>query len=324
MTMTLTAHGPEDLLAAVPVVLGFRPSESVVMLTFDARRTFHARVDLPPPGDLDDDLPVLSAALRDPCLVHAVGRVALVLYSADAVLAGRVGARLRADLEAVEIGVIDVLRAHDGRWWRVPGETGEQERSGRPYDDTSHPFAVQAVFDGQVTHGSRDDLRNTLLPDAAAQERVRARLEGLEPAGVAEVGWVTEALGRWAESGADPDDDEAARVLRAVARVDARDAALFAVTRESAREHLRIWSELLRRAPTDQVPVAAVLTAFAAWQSGHGALAWCALDRCFEVTPDHTLGRGLAECLTRAVPPSAWGESAGGAPRLSTPERETG
>jgi hypothetical protein len=328
MTMTLTARGPEDLLAAVPVVLGFRPSESVVMLTFDARRTFHARVDLPPRDDLEDDLPVLSAALRDPCLVHAVGRVALVLYSADAALAGRVGVRLRADLEAVEIGVIDVLRAHEGRWWRVPSETssepGERERSGRPYDDTSHPFAVQAVFDGQVTHASRDDLRGTLVPDVAAQERVRARLQRLGPAGVAEVTWVTEALGRWAETGADVDDDEAARVLRAVARVDARDAALFAVTRESAREHLRIWSGLLRRAPTEQVPVAAVLTAFAAWQSGHGALAWCALDRCFEVTPDHTLGRGLAECLTRAVPPSAWGDAAGEAAGLSIPECETG
>ncbi len=324
MTMTLTARGPEDLLAAVPVVLGFRPSESVVMLTFDARRTFHARVDLPPPDDLDDDLPVLSAALRDPCLLHAVGRVAFVLYSGDPVLAGRVGARLRADLEAVDIGVIDVLRAHAGRWWRVPGETGEREGAGRPFDDRSHPFAVQAVFDGQVTHASRDDLRGTLVADAAAQERVRGRLQGLAPAGAAEVGWVTEVLGRWAESGADPDDDEAARVLQAVARVDVRDAALLAATRESAREHLRIWSGLLRRAPTEQVPVAAVLTAFAAWQSGHGALAWCALDRCFEVTSDHPLGRGLAECLTRAVPPSAWGEAAAGAAGLSIPECDTG
>jgi hypothetical protein len=335
MTTTLTARGPEDLLAAVPVVLGFRPSDSVVMLTFDARRTFHARVDLPPPDDVDDDLPVLSDALRDPCLVHGVGRVAFVVYSGDAALSRQVGARLRADFAAAEIGVIDVLRAHEGHWWPVPGVPGDAPSVGRPYDDTTHPFAAQAVFDGQVTHASRDDLRKSLAPEADARERVRARQRGLPAPGSAEVGWVCEALGHWAESGLDPDDDEAARVLHAVTRVDVRDAALFAMSRETSPQHLRIWSGLLRRAPAAQVPAAAVLTAFAAWQSGHGALAWCALDRCFEVEPDQTLARGLAECLTRAVPPSAWDDagagstdgSPGGVPGstsgLSTPESDT-
>ena len=61
-------------------------------------------------------------------------------------------------------------------------------------------------------------------------------------------------------------------------------------------------------APDPQVPDTAAVTAFCAWQSGHGALAWCALDRCLEVDPDHGLGLCLAECLTRAVPPSAWEE----------------
>jgi hypothetical protein len=331
MTTTLTARGPEDLLAAVPVVLGFRPADSVVMLTFDARRTFHARVDLPPPDDLDDDpdddpdndpdndLAALSAALRDPCVVHGVGRAAFVVYSADAPRAVRVGARLRDDFGAVGIGVIDVLRAHEGLWWRLPTVAGQAEPGGRPYDEASHPFAAQAVFDGQVTHASRDDLRATLAPDVEAQQRVRSRLRGRRPGGATEVGWLTGALGRWVESSADPDDDQAARALRAVTRVEARDAALFAVSRETSRQHLRIWSGLLRRAPSEHVPDAAVLTAFAAWQSGHGALAWCALDRCFEVAPDHPLGLGLAECLTRAVPPSAWGE----VEELSSAESDT-
>jgi hypothetical protein len=65
---------------------------------------------------------------------------------------------------------------------------------------------------------------------------------------------------------------------------------------------------VLRRTPADQVADAAAVAAFCAWQAGHGALAWCALDRCFSGEPDHRLGRCLAECLTRAVPPSAWEE----------------
>jgi hypothetical protein len=314
MTTTLTAHGPEDLLAAVPVVLGFRPTDSVVMLTFDARRTFHARVDLPPPDDLDADLPELAGALLGPCLTHGVGRVAFIVYSGDAVLAARVAVRLRDDFGGREIGVIDVLRAHDGLWCRVPSRSGAREARGRPYDDATHPFAAQAVFDGQVTHASRDDLRQTLAPDFEARELVRSRQRGLEAPGPAEVGWATEVLTRCVATRVDPDDDESARLLWAIGRIDVRDAALFAVSPETSRDHLRIWSALVRRAPTEQVPAAAALTAFAAWQSGHGALAWCALDRCFEIEPDHALARALAECLTRAVPPSAWGELSGAEP----------
>jgi hypothetical protein len=310
MTTTLTAGGPEDLLAAVPVVLGFHPADSVVMLTFDAPRTFHARVDLPPADDLDDQLPALCEALRAPCLVHGVVRVAFVVYSGDEALVAQVSARLRRYFAAAEIGVIDVLRAHDRLWWPVPRGGEEQGRGGRPYDAVSHPFAAQAVFDGQVTHASRDHLRETLAGNADAQARVVACQQGLGPGGIGEAGWVVDALRGWVETRRDPDDDEAARLLLAVGRLDARDAALFAVSRETARDHVRVWSGLLRRAPDDQVPIAAVLTAFAAWRSGNGALAWCALDRCFEVEPEHALGRGLADCLTRAVSPSAWDEVA--------------
>ena len=95
MTTTLTARRPEDLLAAVPVVLGFRPQDSLVMLTFDAPRSFHARVDLPPPAELDDSVSDLVDALLEPCLAQGVGRVAFVFYSADASLAERAAAPLR-------------------------------------------------------------------------------------------------------------------------------------------------------------------------------------------------------------------------------------
>jgi hypothetical protein len=50
------------------------------------------------------------------------------------------------------------------------------------------------------------------------------------------------------------------------------------------------------------------VTAFCAWQAGDGALAWCALDRCFGIDADHRLGICLAECLARAVPPGSWEE----------------
>ncbi len=307
MTTTLTARGPADLLAAVPVVLGFHPRDSLVMLTFGAVRPFHARVDLPPPDDVTDSLPELVDALLAPALRERVGRVVFVSYSADAHLSAHVGAALgRAFVEA-GIGVLAVLRAHDGRWCTVPPHPGLGETASTPYDDTSHPFAAQAVFEGLVTHASRDALRHTLVARPEAVARVRAH-QARSRSRSEDAAWVRDLVLRCATTGEPPGDPEAARVLRAVVRADVRDAALHAVTRDAAGAHLQVWVDLLRRAPEEQVPDAAAVTAFCAWQAGHGALAWCAVDRCLDVDPHHRLGLCLAECLTRAVPPSAWEE----------------
>ncbi len=311
MTTTLTARGPADLLAAVPVVLGFHPHDSLVMLTFGAERTFHARVDLPP-TDAHDGVDEIVSVLLAPCRAHEVDRVAFVVYSGDGPLAAALAAALVPAFVADGIGVVDVLRAHEGRWCSVPIRAGAPEPPLTPYDDTHHPFSAQAVFEGRVTLGSREDLRATVAPDADLRRRWGERVARLPPAGSAgsadAAATARELVEGWVRTGDGPDDDGAARVLDVVTRVEVRDAALYAVTRDTAEDQLRVWSALLRGAPDPQVPDVAAVTAFCAWQSGHGALAWCALDRCFEIDADHRLGRCLAECLVRAVPPSAWSE----------------
>jgi hypothetical protein len=311
VTTTLTARAPEDLLAVVPVVLGFRPHESLVMLTFGAVRSFHARVDLPPPEEAVAVLPELVDALLEPCLTHSVERAAFISYSADPLLSARVGAALRRAFTGAGVGVVDVLRAHDGTWRRVPRRPGAREPVPTPFDEASHPFAAQAVFEGRVTHASREELRDTLAPDPEARLRV-ARLQEAAPqvARSEDAAWLGALVARYASARGEPTDAEAARALRAVVHVEVRDAALEAVPPAAARDHAEVWASLLRRAPDPQVPEAAAVTAFCAWQAGHGALAWCALDRCFAVDPAHRLGRCLAECLTRAVPPTAWAEAA--------------
>ena len=162
------------------------------------------------------------------------------------------------------------------------------------------------MFDGRVTHASRDHLRATVEPARDAVARVSALQAEPRRADPEDVDWLVALVARCAASREPPDDEEAARALGALVRTEVRDAALYAVPRDSALAHLQVWADLLRRAPHALVPDAATLTAFCAWQAGDGALAWCALERCFEVDPHHPLGLCLAECLTRAVPPSAW------------------
>jgi hypothetical protein len=54
------------------------------------------------------------------------------------------------------------------------------------------------------------------------------------------------------------------------------------------------------------VPGAASVLALAAWLSGDGALAWCAVDRCREVDPHHSLARLVADLLEHATNPQVW------------------
>ena len=88
--------------------------------------------------------------------------------------------------------------------------------------------------------------------------------------------------------------------------VPTRDVAWAEITRETSEPHVDLWRELVRRSPRDLLPGASSLLAFAAWQHGDGALAWCAIDRCLEVDPDYSMAHCVAEVLTRACRRRVW------------------
>lgn len=299
MTTHFTARSPEDLLAVVPAVLGFVPHDSVVMLTFGARHPFHARVDLPPLESASE----VVALLRDPAVHHQVRRVVLVLYAEQPRPAEQVGRVLVRGFRDAGIEVVDLIRA-DGRRW-FPLLRGRQGReAGVPYDVSAHPFAAQTVLDGRVTHASRGELAATLVPEADRVARVAA---AVLPGQVTDPAWVRAAVRRLAGSGDPASDEEAARLLTAIGDdVDCRDAAWAGLDRSGVQAHVALWTDLLRRAPDDLAGPAAAVLGLVAWLAGHGALAWCAVDRAEALVPDHTLSALVADLLTAAVPPSAW------------------
>ena len=299
---TLTARSPEDVLAAVPVVLGFEPSDSVVMLTFGAAETFHARVDLPRPRDADEAV----ALLLDPARHHRVSRVLFVVYADDGPAARAVVRRLRRSFLAAGIDVVEVLRVHDGRWF-APGRPGAPP-GGVAYDVAHHRFRAQAVVEGIVVHGSRRELEELLAPrPAAVAETARAlrRAVPSPPEEIAEL--VAQRLGEGRFAGA-----ELVRVLLGLQEIRGRDAAWGAMSRETATGHVRLWTDAVQRAPEELVAAPAAVLGVAAWLAGHGALAWCAVDRSQAVDPHHTLAGLVADLLTQAVAPSAWAQAQAG------------
>ncbi|MCW2796552.1 DUF4192 domain-containing protein [Nocardioides sp.] len=300
--VTLTARSPEDLLAVVPVVLGFVPTDSVVMLTFGADDTFHARLDLP---DDADGLAQLVAALLEPARLHRVRRVVFVVYSGDARLARRVRRVLVGAFESSGIQVIEVLRADGARWFPLAGGHRGVPEWGVPYDVSAHPFVVQSVLDGKVTLGSRDELAAMIATDPGGVGAVADALDGHE-ARADDADWVRSVVAQHVTDGTAPDVAATARLLAAIADHAVRDVAWTLMTRQTAGQHVRLWTDVVRRAPMALVPAPAALLGFAAWLSGHGALAWCAIDRCDEADPGYSMASLLGQVLTQALPPSAW------------------
>lgn len=306
--LTLTARSPEDLLALAPVVLGFFPTDSVVMLTFGATAPFHARLDSPTDAG---EVGGVVDALVAPARAHHVQRVVLLIYGSDRPLAQRLCQALQRGFELAAIGIVDVLRVEEERWYPMLGRDQRVRESGVPFDISTHPFLVQAIVDGRVTHDSRAALAATLTPDSEAVTRITGLTEHRRlPAQLLSEGtWIESTLTRHLVEATLPDDDDLARLLVALRHLRLRDAAWSTLTRDHARAAVACWTHVLNRCPEALAAAPAALLAWAAWLNGNGALAWCAVDRCESVEPGYGLGRIVAGLLERAHPPSTWSET---------------
>ncbi|MGH3680495.1 MAG: DUF4192 domain-containing protein, partial [Natronosporangium sp.] len=97
-------------------------------------------------------------------------------------------------------------------------------------------------------------------------------------------------------------DDELARLALLLESIPVRDAAWRAITPE--QPHLRLWTDLTRRADPSLVPAPASLLAFTAWRSGDGALAGLALERALRQDPAYSMATLIRHALEQGLSPS--------------------
>lgn len=312
---TLTARRPEDLLAIAPVVLGFWPEESIVMLTFGADRPFHARVDLPPPD-------VLTLAVRreleelfiGPARRHRAQQVVLLYLSADRDAAAAAHRILRQGCRRARIRVVTALFADGERF--VELDEDPPDWPGTPYDVSAHPVVVEALVSGRLTHRNRGELAASVEPDPGEVARIEAALSasGLVDDGMPVDVRSIRAAGSWVEAlvtdlvatGATPSADQVARLLWVMQTPRVRDAAWSLICRRTAPAHVRLWSAVVRGAADPLAAAPTALLAWAAWQAGDGACAWVAIDRCLRVEPGHAMATYLGSLLQDATPPDFW------------------
>jgi hypothetical protein len=311
----LALRTPADLVAAIPFLLGFHPSDSVVVVGLRARHVvFAARGDLgEPPGFVEY---VTSVVMR-----QDIDTAAVVGFGSDERAREPVTA-IRAALERHGVSVLDALRVAGGRYWSYAcSSDGCCPPDGTAYDPVASRVAAAATHAGQVALPDRDTLVGQIEPVGGrtresmrqATERATTRLASLLAApppgdllggralrrlGVAAV---REAMRRHRDGG-QLTDDEVAWLTVLLVHLPIRD---YAWERVGADEwHLELWADVLRRAESHLVPAPASLLAFAAWRCGQGVLALAAVERAKRADPAYSMARLLDDVLHRGIPPS--------------------
>lgn len=319
---------PASLLALVPQLLGFEPRMSVVVVGSQPPRgrvRLTLRFDLPP--------------TPDPEFADEIGRHLIGIFVAQGIPEGvavgygpgplvtPVADALRRHAADLGIRLTEVLRAEGGRYWSyLCTEPACCAPGGVPYDTASHPVtAAFAAAGAPPVLASREELGATVAPvdGEAAQLMAQATLLAEDQAGLliaqaagsgrkgaarrlignAGLEAVREAIDVYRGGGEFRTDLDAAWLSVVLRDLRVRDDAWSRMDPAHLEAHLRLWTDLTRRAQRGYVAAPAAMLAFVAWQSGNGALANVALDRALADDPRYSMAILLREVIDSGAPP---------------------
>ncbi len=305
----LRVRRPEDLLALVPYLLGFRPTQSLVAVLIDqARVQLSARVDLPGPGaEAEAELVACVQQLIDR---HRPEALVLIAYCTERERAEPFLVRQRHELTGVSI--VDVLVVDGRRWWSLSCTGGCCPAQGTPVGSEAHPLAAAAVFAGLRALDHREDVAAQIAgPAPEAWAGTRAQADELA-APLRRLGhkqrrrrMATEVVAGLQDS-AGADGDRLTRLALLAREVGARDVACALITRAQAQQHLLLWHRVVAQVPPELATAPLCLLGVAAWAAGEGALLNCCYERVLGLDPAYSMGQLLADVASRGLPPASW------------------
>lgn len=347
--------GPTELLAAIPFMWGFHPSDSLVVIGLREppgadpprlpRSCFGARCDLPAAG-YAPDIETLAGYLVGELTKREADLAIVVAYTNDAALATSVVVPVVRELETAGIRVHDAVRADGRRWWSYTCDNPSCcPPDGTPYDLSTNRITADAVFAGRRVYANRAELtamvatrpqtRRTMLTATDRAENALAELwadaimsSGEDPEGAsgtvvtAGSAVVRDLMRRLVDRGEPVEDDDAATLSVYCSNVLVRDAAWLTMNQRNAHRLVEVWREVTQRAvpPYDVAP--ATLLGFAAWMAGNTALARVAVERALAGDPGYSLARLMAASLTDGVSPRCWDAVVSAAKQGAGPDRD--
>lgn len=273
--MTLSVRNPDELIAAIPHLLGFKPQESIVFLPMGSDLPV-ARVDLPT-TPRDRELVWRSIHEGFGRYAQPGSSVGIICLTADREIANLVGQEFTARLDTIGINTRVMLWADDKRWTDLDtGDMGLQTEAAR------ERIAAMTVHTRRPQPApNRESLATSLVGDRdpIAKLLPGARAAASESTSRAESGWAVSRLNQFQRDGLHLSDRDTARLVVAVDSTPIRDPMWTDMNRDNASSHVALWTDMTRRAPDEVRAAPASMLGFASWLSGHGAMAWCALDQ---------------------------------------------
>lgn len=318
---------PDQLLAAIPHLLGFRPTESVLVI---GHRGQHGdqignmlRADLPARNQVEKLVSRIGTPLsRDDSVGATVVVVAPTAEDSDELPHRELVAALTAGLAEDKLRVMHVLWVPEIRVsapWRCYQES---TCFGSLPDPDSTVMAAVATHAGLVTYSSREAMEQQLSPvdseilerrAGVLQDMVAERGTPVDPVG-SERSWevqrectvVRNALDRMAREEFVVTDDTVVELALALRHPRVRDACL-ATALPPGSPHAttaeRLWLTMVSHTPAPERAQVATLLAYSAYVRGEGALAGMAVASALEADPRHVLAGLLAQSLDHALPP---------------------
>ncbi len=324
---TLRLREPADVLAAIPYLVGFHPSDSVVTLALRGNQlVFCSRGDLPSADNSGEEIRDAVDQLVQVVSKQRPDAAILVGYGSDE-QARPILEALRAALEGRRVEVREILRAEDGRYWSLFCDTPSCcPPEGSRYDATSSEVAATATLLGLAVLPDRTSFEEQLKPVGGisrismgqATDRAHERLVELlgEAPGDREAARELREAGRAAVAdaldrtrhGGRLDDDEAAWLSVLIAATPVRDVIwrlLFGDRGDGDLDvHRSLWLDVFRRAEPDLRAAPGCFFAYAAWRTGDAAIASIALDHVLRIEPEHRLAREFGHAIRSGMSPS--------------------
>jgi hypothetical protein len=311
--------GPGDLVATVPHLFGFVPTESIVLLGLHGPRkriNLTLRLDLCPPEH--DQL--IAADLARRVRLSEPDAVQIVVLTADADDAAGLPRRalVLALGKAAGLPVMDALLVRDGRWWSYLCEDSRCcPESGTPLDPATTGATAMAAAHAMLGRSVLPDrdavVRSVAAPRGIAAvsadqalDRVCDRLVGLDA-----VVWKAEAVagvrdlvGRYADPRVTVSAEQAALIAVLCHDIPSRDEILgLDLDDEADSQLLRLMQDCTRRVlPPFDAPVCATY-AWLAYAGGEGVLASAAADRAVASDPTLSLARLVQGAIAQQVHP---------------------
>lgn len=308
---TISVGQALDLVPLVPHLLGFTPTESLVVLCFTGKALGPVmRVDLPPPEQADEVAEYLAVQAGR----HG-NRTTVFAFSARP--HARAMLRVLLDRMLVDMPVIDAIVVNGGTASFLPDQSGQLDDPVPVPDDGAGALrmASEAALKGRVVLPDRAAVAASIAPPRAgllrrARHSMRAAREHLRPIDLRSMSWLGDrldialdiALASMQRLRTVPPSCAATMALLAQ-QPAVRDLMIAAMLGERHREWVPMLINAVGQVPDDESEDLTATLAVMAYRAGDGALAQVAVDRVFATSPEHRLAELMYDIMSVGMPP---------------------